>query len=75
MRTRDEHLAWCKARALEYLDDGDWKLAAASMMSDLRLHEETQDAAETAVKLFPLALLCMRQGDIGGLRRWITGFN
>ncbi len=39
--TRDEHLAWCKQRALEYVDAGDLDEAFASMLSDLGKHPET----------------------------------
>lgn len=35
MTTREEHLNWCKARALEILDSGDVQGAFASMTSDL----------------------------------------
>ena len=41
--TRDEHLAWCKQRALEYADRGDTTNAVASMMSDLGKHPETEN--------------------------------
>jgi hypothetical protein len=37
--TRDEHLAWCKRRALEYVDAGDPTHAVASMASDLKTHQ------------------------------------
>ncbi len=45
-RTRDEHLAWRKGRALELLDGGDPAGAVASMISDLgkwerRLYDTT----------------------------------
>jgi len=40
--TREEHLAWCKKRALEYLDKGDANNAVASMESDMRKHPDTQ---------------------------------
>ncbi len=43
--TREEHLAWCKERALEYVDRGDLGNAFASMVSDLNKHPETQDHA------------------------------
>ena len=33
--TRAEHLAWCKKRALEYVDAGDLLQAYTSMASDL----------------------------------------
>ena len=41
--TRQEHLAWCKQRALEYVDNGDLTNAYASMASDLRKHPETEN--------------------------------
>jgi hypothetical protein len=34
--TRDEHLAWRKRRALEYVDADDLTSAVASMGSDLK---------------------------------------
>ena len=41
MITRTEHLDWCKERALEYVEVGDFPQAMASMVSDLSKHEET----------------------------------
>jgi hypothetical protein len=38
MMDRDEHLAWCKKRALEYWRAGDLANAVASMGSDLDKH-------------------------------------
>ena len=38
---REDHMAWCKERALEYVDQNDNQQAFASMMSDLGKHEET----------------------------------
>ena len=70
MRSRDEHLAWCKNRALEYLDRGDLENAFASMGSDLNKHPELKPAA-------PLVLLGMKaviDHDARELRRWIEGF-
>ena len=40
--TRDEHLAWVRERALEYLEAGDPHSAIASLISDLGKHEETR---------------------------------
>lgn len=39
--TRAEHLAWCKERALAYVEAGDTQQAYASLASDLGKHEET----------------------------------
>lgn len=41
--SREEHMAWCKQRALECVDMGDLDQAFASMMSDIRKHPETAD--------------------------------
>ena len=43
--TRQEHLDWCKQRALEYVDGGDLTNAYASMVSDLGKHPETANHA------------------------------
>jgi hypothetical protein len=40
--TREEHLDWCKKRAMEYVETGDLLNAVGSMLSDLGLHPETK---------------------------------
>jgi hypothetical protein len=70
-RTREEHLAWCKKRALEYLDAGDLKSAAASMASDLSKHPATM--VHPAVAL--LGVYAAASGETSEVRRWIEGFN
>jgi hypothetical protein len=72
MRTREEHLAWAKARALEYLDKGDLESAVASMGSDLGKHDETRKLA-THYLLLP-AMFYAARGDRAGVKRWIEGF-
>jgi hypothetical protein len=71
MRDRAEHLAWCKARALEYLDAGDLANAVASMGSDLDKHPETG----CPDVLMSLGMTLIIQNDTAGVRRWIEGFN
>lgn len=71
--SRDDHMAWCKSRALEYLDRGDAKNALASFTSDLRKHPETDDLVNTDLIVvfgFPLVIA----DDVDGLRRFIEGF-
>lgn len=68
---RAEHLAWCKSRALEYLDEGDLANAVASMGSDLRKHPETN----CPDVLMTLGMMLIVQNDAAGVRRWIEGFN
>lgn len=70
--TRDEHMAWCKKRALKYLDAGDLNNAVTSMMSDLGKHPETAKVGEM---MTPFGLQCMMQQDHHGARRFIVGFN
>lgn len=41
--TRAEHLQWAKDRALEYIEQNDLDNAYASLISDLRIHKETED--------------------------------
>jgi hypothetical protein len=74
MMTRDEHLALCKRRALEYIDAGDLKNAVASMGSDLSKHPDTRAAADNP-HLMAIGMLHVMQHDAPAVRRWITGFN
>ena len=69
---RQEHLEWCKSRALEYVDDGDNQQAMSSMMSDLRKHDETSDVA---VVCFPLGMMALQSGSSSEMRKFIEGFN
>jgi hypothetical protein len=41
--TREEHLAWAKARAADYLQAGEVEQAFTSLVSDLRKHSGTRD--------------------------------
>lgn len=44
--TRDEHIAWCKVRAIEELNySGKPSQALISIMSDLKKHKETRNHA------------------------------
>ena len=73
MRTREEHLAFCKKRALEYVAIGELQNALNSMMSDLTRHPETKDHDGIA--------LCISLELIGALNtrhdveKFINGFN
>ena len=69
---RAEHLAWAKRRALELVDAGDVKQAAASMIVDLKDHPElvksiTLDDTRRALEV---AL----SGNAAAARRWIEAF-
>lgn len=71
--TRAEHLKWCKQRALECLDQGKVAEAFASMLSDMRKHEETRDhpALELGAIMVVNGLLISPME----MRRFIEGFN
>jgi hypothetical protein len=69
---RAEHLAGCKARALEFLGAGNLQDAVASMVSDLRKHPET--AARNSPLLVMVAMRYVMQADVAAVRRWIEGF-
>lgn len=70
--TREQHLAWCKKRAHEYLDKGDVANAVASMMSDLEKHPETSVKSPV---LGMLGIMAAAKNDVHEARRYIDGFN
>ena len=66
MQPREQHLEWCKKRALAYVDQGYLQEALNSMRSDLAKHPKTA------------ALGGMAFGDLttsGQVREFIEGFN
>jgi hypothetical protein len=70
--TRDEHLAWCKRRALEYVDAGDLTHAVASMASDLKTHPDTDNPALDG--LVKIGMMYVTDGDKAAVQRWIERF-
>ena len=68
---REEHLAWAKARAREYLSRGDAANAIASMTSDLQKHDAWRGNSIIA----PLMLMATMDGTLGAARRFVEGFN
>jgi len=69
MMTRTEHLAWCKARALDYIAIGDVQGAMLSMMSDLSKHDDTKPGIE----LMRLSLSAQLTNDRDLARALIDG--
>jgi hypothetical protein len=65
MRTREEHLKWCKERALEYVDAGELADAVAS-----EKHPETRFSPT----LLAVGMLYVMDGDPQAVRRWVEGF-
>jgi hypothetical protein len=70
--TRDDHLAGCKGRALEYVDAGDLAQAVASMASDLKAHPDTDNPALDGLAM--IGMMYATDGDTAALRRWIERF-
>jgi hypothetical protein len=70
---RLDHLAWCKRRALEYVDRGDLPQALNSLYSDLGKHPETKShiGIELGVSLQINGHLSTAQE----VREFIEGFN
>jgi hypothetical protein len=72
-RTRAEHVAWCKERALEYVEAGDVQGAFASMASDMQKHPATADS-----DVQTLGMMLMMSGHLSTqaeMRMWIKGFS
>jgi hypothetical protein len=69
-RSRDEHVAWCKQRAREYLDRGDVANGVTSMWSDMNKHPECQ--VQPALAL--IAMKTIIDNDIAEARRFVEGF-
>jgi len=70
---RQEHLEWCKKRALEYVDMGDMSQAFASMLSDLRKHPETEN--HPAMKMGAQMMFANLLTTSKEMREFINGFN
>ena len=71
--TRQEHLQWCKNRALEYVDAGDLTNALASMGSDLNKHPETRNHA--GIQLGMMLMIGGQLSTADDVRKFIEGFN
>ena len=74
-RTRQEHLDWCKKRALEYVDAGDTQQAFASFASDVRKHPKTEDIGKTIAMLGMPMLMNGHLSTVHKMREHIQGYN
>lgn len=79
MRTRAEHIAWCKERAhheYDYYREKEpasaFRNAVTSMLSDLGKHPETAKMEQIA---FALGFPIIQSKDERELFRFIDGFN
>jgi hypothetical protein len=74
MRTREEHLKWCKERALEELQKtGDAGKVYASMTSDLNKHSETKN--HMAIEMGIMLLFSGNLDNPYQMKNFIEGFN
>ena len=71
--TYKEHLDYCKKRALEYVDKGDYRQAFTSMASDMSKHPET--ANHPALGLGTDLLFAGHLDHPIKMREFIEGFN
>lgn len=70
--TREEHIAWCKRRAiLEMEYSKDPKQAVVSMMSDIGKHPETNSEVLRSLCMMTLMGPCTERS----VREFINGFN
>jgi hypothetical protein len=83
---REEHLEWCKERALKYCEDGKPIMAWISFRSDMSKHEETRDHIALTIgdKLCGFflqspetinAIEIMNLPGAFNMRKFIEGFN
>ena len=74
MQTREEHMQWCKDRAMDYVRRGDLLEGVTSMMSDMEKHPDTKlKPALSALGIH--AAMAATQGDRDMVERFILGFN
>lgn len=71
--SRAEHLAWCKQRALQYVDAGNLQEAYTSFVSDLTKHEATK--SHTAIMLGMMQMMGGHLSTPQLMREYIEGTN
>lgn len=72
--SRAEHLKWCKDRAMEYVNSGDFKGAVTSMLSDLSKHKDTKRSSTGICA--ELGMMELLTGPTEKkITRFIQGFN
>lgn len=70
MITRQSHLAWCRARAYDFVRRGEVRNAIYSLVSDLSKHDDTQ-ARHAAARDQAVELLQRKHLETEHLNRWI----
>lgn len=72
--TREEHLNWCKERALQELEYSGPIGALGSMMSDLRKWHDPLYSQDEMVFLFSIGRIAAVEGE-AAMKHWVEGFN
>jgi hypothetical protein len=70
---RDEHLACCKQRALQYVDRGEIMEGLTSMFSDVTKHPDMKNHKGVDIGVMMMAGGMLRSA--ADARRFIEGFN
>ena len=73
MKSRNEHLNWCKQRANDYVEQNDLNNAFAIFQSDMSKHEETQN--HLALEMGIMLLISGHLSTQHQMKEWIKGFN
>lgn len=77
--TRDEHLAWAKRRALEYVEMGRLDNALTSFISDANKDMGAgplfNPSASATRLLMTVGMMHVTNNNARELRNWITGWN
>lgn len=73
MSTRVEHLAWCKERALAYVERGELSTAWSSFISDM-----SKDAETAGHQLIVIGTALLQSGKLDNkdeMKKFIEDFN
>lgn len=70
---RQEHLQWCKDRAIEILNSGNIHEAYSSFLSDMNKHPDTKGHA--ALELGMLLMFSGKLDTYIEMKKFIEGFN
>jgi hypothetical protein len=72
--TRTEHLAWCKTRALEYVEMNKPTQAVASMQSDLMKNDDENPTREDIERVKAGTKMLVAGADADAIRTWVESF-
>lgn len=73
--TRQDHLDWCKKRAIAYVEAGDLNGAFMSFSSDVTKHPETENIRDTIANIGMPLLMGGFLDTADQMRSHIEGYN